>query len=52
MEYQGFNMPFKSKKQRAYLYANEPEVAAKFQAETPKNAKLPLRVKPKKKAKK
>jgi len=23
-------MPFRSKKQRAYLYANEPEVAKKF----------------------
>jgi len=34
-------MPFKSKKQRAYLYANDPEVAAEFEAHTPKGAKLP-----------
>ena len=26
-------MPFRSKKQRAYLYANEPEVAKKFAKE-------------------
>jgi hypothetical protein len=26
-------MPFKSEKQRRYLYANEPAVAAKFAAE-------------------
>lgn len=37
-------MPFKSKAQRGYLYANEPAVAAKFQAATPKGAKLPARV--------
>jgi hypothetical protein len=37
-------MPFASKKQRAYLYANHPEVAAEFQAATPKGAKLPVRV--------
>lgn len=41
--------PFKSKKQRAYLYANKPEVAKEFQAHTPKNAKLPTKVKSKKK---
>ena len=40
-------MPFKSKAQKGYLYANEPAVAAKFQAATPKGAKLPARVKPK-----
>jgi hypothetical protein len=28
-----FFMPFKSEKQRRYLYANLPEVAAKFAAE-------------------
>ena len=38
-------MPFKSKAQRAYLYANNPEVAKEFQAHTPKNAKLPKKVK-------
>lgn len=36
-------MPFKSKKQRAYLWANEPEVAAEFAAHTPKGAKLPMK---------
>jgi hypothetical protein len=40
-------MPFRSKKQRAYLYANEPEVAKEFAAHTPKGAKLPERVKKK-----
>ena len=29
-------MPFKSKKQRRYLYANEPAVAKKFAAEEKK----------------
>jgi len=46
-------MPFKSKAQRAYLYANEPKVAAKFQKETEKagilNRNLPAKVKAKKK---
>lgn len=42
-------MPFRSRRQRAYLYANEPEVAAKFQAETPKGTKLPEKVKKKEK---
>jgi len=44
-------MPLKSKAQRSYLYATEPEVAEKFAAETPKGKKLPAKVK-KKKAKK
>jgi len=34
-------MPFKSEKQRGYLYAKKPDVAKKFQSETPKAAKLP-----------
>lgn len=38
-------MPFKSKAQRAYLYANQPDVAKEFQAHTPKSAKLPEKVK-------
>ncbi len=38
-------MPFKSEAQRKYLYANEPAVAKKFAAETPKGAKLPEKVK-------
>jgi hypothetical protein len=42
-------VPMKSKKQRAYLWANEPEVAAEFEKKTPKGKKLPVRVKPKKK---
>lgn len=41
-------MPFKSKAQRAYLYANHPDVAEEFQAHTPKGAKLPEHVKKKK----
>lgn len=43
-------MPFKSEAQRRYLYAKEPKVAARFAKETPKNAKLPARVKRKKKS--
>jgi hypothetical protein len=43
-------MPFKSKAQRAYLFAKHPEVAKEFAAATPKGAKLPEHVK--KKAKK
>ena len=35
--------PFKSKKQRAYLWANEPEVAEEFAQHTPKGAKLPMK---------
>jgi hypothetical protein len=34
-------MPFKSQAQRAYLYANNPKLAAEFQAATPKGADLP-----------
>lgn len=41
-------MPFKSKAQRAYLYANEPKVAKEFQSKTPKGKKLPKKVKRKK----
>jgi len=41
-------MPFKSKAQRAYLYANEPGVAKKFSAHTPKNKSLPKKVKERK----
>ena len=36
-------MPFKSKKQRAYLYATNPKVAKEFEKKTPKNKKLPNR---------
>jgi hypothetical protein len=45
-------MPFKSKKQRAYLFSQKPEIAAEFAAHTPKGAKLPERVKKKKGKKK
>ena len=36
-------MPFKSKKQQAYLFSKEPEVAEEFAEHTPKSAykKLP-----------
>lgn len=44
-------MPMKSKAQRAYLWANEPEVAKKFEQHTKKNIDLPEKVKPKKKKK-
>lgn len=42
-------MPFKSEAQRRYLYAREPEIATRWARETPKNAKLPERVKRKRK---
>lgn len=41
-------MPFKSKSQRAYLFANNPEVAKEFSAHTPKGKKLPKKVKKRK----
>jgi hypothetical protein len=40
-------MPFKSKAQRGYLYANNPKVAKEFEKKTPKNKKLPQHVKAK-----
>ena len=36
--------PFKSQAQRRKLYATEPEVARRFEAETPKGKKLPAKV--------
>jgi hypothetical protein len=39
-------MPIKSKSQRAFLHAKKPTVAAKFEAATPKGAKLPAVAKP------
>jgi len=36
--------PFKSKKQRAYLYATHPEIAKRWAKETPKGKKLPNKV--------
>jgi len=44
-------MPFKSQAQRKYLYATHPEVAKTFAAATPKGAKLPKKVRPKKRPK-
>lgn len=38
-------MPFKSEKQKKYLYSQKPSVAKKFEAHTPKSAKLPKKVK-------
>ncbi len=37
--------PFKSVKQRKYLFANLPDVAEKFAEHTPKGKKLPERAK-------
>jgi hypothetical protein len=42
-------MPFKSKAQRAYLFANYPNVAKEYASHTPKGKKLPEHVEPKKK---
>lgn len=44
-------MPFKSKAQRRYLFANKPELAKEFAKETPEDKKLPKRVKSKKSSK-
>ena len=40
-------MPFVSKAQRAWMYANKPKMAKKWEAHTPKSAKLPRKVKKK-----
>lgn len=37
-------MPFKSQKQRAWMHANKPKMAKKWEKETPKG-KLPKKVK-------
>jgi hypothetical protein len=37
-------MPFKSKAQRGWMYANEPQMAKRWEKETPKGKKLPTRV--------
>ncbi len=37
-------MPFVSQAQRRYMYKNLPEIAAKWEKETPKGANLPKRV--------
>jgi|TARA_R100001086_G_scaffold18491_1_gene9049 hypothetical protein len=36
-------MPFVSKAQRAWMYANKPEMAKRWEKETPKNKRLPKR---------
>ena len=38
-------MPFKSQAQRKFMYSQKPELAKEFEAETPKNKKLPQYVK-------
>ena len=43
-------MPFKSKAQRRFLYAKEPEVAKEYESKTPKGKKLPEKKKAKKKS--
>lgn len=42
-------MPFKSSSQRKWMYSNKPEMAKEFESKTPKNKKLPKKVKQKKK---
>lgn len=42
-------MPFKSAAQEKWMFANKPEMAKRWEAETPKWKKLPEHVKPKKK---
>ena len=41
-------MPLKSKAQRRFLHATDPELAEKFEKETPKGKKLPRYKKAKK----
>ncbi|MCX6794808.1 MAG: hypothetical protein NTY31_02385 [Candidatus Falkowbacteria bacterium] len=38
-------MPFKSQAQRKWMFANKPEMAEKWAKETPKDKKLPKKVK-------
>lgn len=39
-------MPLVSEAQRKWMHANHPDMAARWEAETPKGAKLPARVGP------
>jgi hypothetical protein len=39
-------MPFKSQKQRAWMYSNKPEMAKEWESATPKGKKLPVKKKP------
>ena len=41
-------MPFRSLLQKRWMYLNDPEMAERWEAETPKNKKLPKKVKEKK----
>lgn len=41
-------MPFKSKAQKGWMYANKPKMAKEWQAETPKGKPLPKKVPSKK----
>lgn len=38
-------MPFLSKAQRRYMYKNHPDIAARWEKETPKRRRLPEHVK-------
>ena len=42
-------MPFKSKRQRRWMYANDPKLAARWEKKTPKGKSLPEKVTPKRK---
>ena len=37
-------MPFKSRAQRGWMYANHPEMAKRWEKETPKGKRLPKQV--------
>ena len=37
-------MPFKSEAQRRWMYANHPDMAKEWEADTPKGKKLPKRI--------
>ena len=37
-------MPFKSQSQRKWMYANDPEMAERWEEHTPKGKKLPEKV--------
>jgi hypothetical protein len=41
-------MPFKSQAQRGFMYSEHPEMAKRWESETPKGRKLPKKVKRKK----
>ena len=41
-------MPFKSRDQRAWMYANDPKMAKRWEKHTPKGKWLPKKVKKKK----